>query len=233
MSILRTFLKKHLLTSNTIRYRIEYRCAQRAFQLIGSPIEKLMDAGAGSGEMSLKALRDGYAKSIVAIEPMPENYKKLEQNFRNIGNTETINASLEKIPLPDHSVDGVITTQVFEHIEDHLTAAKEVARTMKPGGYLIFSVPHPPEIFHNEGHVRPGYTEEEILKLWEPLGYSLLKTEYFFVLSTLHRLAFASKLPFSGRFLPISWADCESKLSNDERRAQQPYGILCLLRKSL
>jgi ubiquinone/menaquinone biosynthesis C-methylase UbiE len=233
MSILRNFLKRHLLTSNTIRYRIEYRCAERAFEKIGRPVKRLLDAGAGSGEMSLMAQRAGHAGFIIGIEPMPSNFKLLQENYKTASSSEAINASLEEIPLDSSSVDCVLTTQVFEHIQDHGRAADEVSRVLEPGGYLIFSVPHPPEIFPNDGHVRPGYTEDEVRDLWQPCGFSILLTEYFFTLPTLMRLATAQKMPLNGRFLPIAYADKEKHLSNAERQAAQPYGILCLLRKDL
>jgi len=232
MSKLRTFLKKHFLTANTIRYRIEYRCVERAFTKIGSPIGRMLDAGAGSGEMSLRALREGHANSIVGLEPMPENFKRLKENYHTTPGTEAIQGSLDRIPLDSASFDAVLTTQVFEHIEDHESAADEVSRVIKPGGYLIFSVPHPPEIFPNDGHVRPGYTVDEVRALWEPRGFTILLTEYFFTLPTLMRLASAQRMPLNGRFLPILFADREKLLSNNERKAAQPYGILCLLKKS-
>jgi ubiquinone/menaquinone biosynthesis C-methylase UbiE len=41
------------------------------------------------------------------------------------------------IPLPDHSVDAIMCTEVLEHIPDPLGAIKEFNRLIKPGGYLL------------------------------------------------------------------------------------------------
>lgn len=45
------------------------------------------------------------------------------------------------IPLPDHSVDAIMCTEVLEHIPDPLGALKEFGRLVKPGGYLLITAP--------------------------------------------------------------------------------------------
>ena len=45
------------------------------------------------------------------------------------------------IPLPDHSVDAIMCTEVLEHIPDPLGAIKEFSRLVKPGGYLLITAP--------------------------------------------------------------------------------------------
>ena len=45
------------------------------------------------------------------------------------------------IPLPAHSVDAIMCTEVLEHIPDPITAIKEFSRLIKPGGYLLITAP--------------------------------------------------------------------------------------------
>lgn len=45
------------------------------------------------------------------------------------------------IPLPDHSVDAIMCTEVLEHIPDPIGAIKEFSRLVKPGGYLLITAP--------------------------------------------------------------------------------------------
>ena len=45
------------------------------------------------------------------------------------------------IPMDDHSVDTVIATELFEHCPDPERVMKEMARVLKPGGVLFFTVP--------------------------------------------------------------------------------------------
>lgn len=45
------------------------------------------------------------------------------------------------IPLPNHSVDAIMCTEVLEHIPDPIGAIKEFSRLVKPGGYLLITAP--------------------------------------------------------------------------------------------
>ena len=45
------------------------------------------------------------------------------------------------IPLPNHSIDAIMCTEVLEHIPDPLGAIKEFNRLVKPGGYLLITAP--------------------------------------------------------------------------------------------
>lgn len=49
--------------------------------------------------------------------------------------------NLEALSFPDNSIDLHISQDVFEHIFNPSKAFKEVARTLKPGGMHIFTVP--------------------------------------------------------------------------------------------
>jgi SAM-dependent methyltransferase len=51
------------------------------------------------------------------------------------------NENLENQTFPDGSFDLVVTQDVFEHIFDPAKAFAEIARTLKPGGAHIFTVP--------------------------------------------------------------------------------------------
>ena len=47
----------------------------------------------------------------------------------------------ERLALPDHSVDTILSTQVLEHVPDHCFYLVECRRLLKPGGNLIITVP--------------------------------------------------------------------------------------------
>ncbi len=48
---------------------------------------------------------------------------------------------LEKQTFPDASFDLVVTSDVFEHIPNPASAFSEIARTLRPGGAHVFTVP--------------------------------------------------------------------------------------------
>jgi ubiquinone/menaquinone biosynthesis C-methylase UbiE len=178
--------------------------------------------------MSRRLLAEGFCKKLIALEPWSDNFALLRRNLAEYPNKEILQASALDMPLPDRSIDCILSTQVLEHIVEDATAVAEMARVLKEGGYAIVSVPHPPEIIPNVEHVRPGYTEEQLICLL--FKYKYIFKEYFCTLPTLRRLIAAEELPLQGRFLPAAWADRESRLSNEERAKLQPYGILCLFR---
>lgn len=50
-------------------------------------------------------------------------------------------SDIVSIPLPDHSVDAIMCTEVLEHIPDPIRAIKEFSRLVKPDGYLLITAP--------------------------------------------------------------------------------------------
>lgn len=230
MSHLRSFLRKHLLTMNTIRYRVEWRCLAAAASRF-EPFGLILDGGCASGEMLRMMLDAGYAKSGIGIEPDPEMIPLFQKNLGGRKNVQIFRTGLENIPLPDQHVDAIMTTQVLEHIREHEKVAAEFARVLKPGGALFVGVPHPPEPFPNEDHVREGYTEEDLRSLFEPLGFQSVSFDYYLIDKTMRRVRFANTLPLQGKFLPVQWADCEATLSTEERRRHSPFGILGVFTK--
>ena len=55
------------------------------------------------------------------------------------------NENLERLSFSDDCFDLVITQDVFEHIQQPVTAFAEVARVLKPNGSHVFTIPYYPE----------------------------------------------------------------------------------------
>jgi len=226
----RGWARTHLLTFNTIRYRVEFPRILDALKIIGRQ-DRLFDGGAGGGQMMLQAYEAGFCVQGTGMEYDPNLYQILLGTFSDTPALTPEQGSLLEVPHPDESFDCAMTTQVLEHIDDHERAAAELARIVKKGGHLIVSVPHPPEPFPNVGHVREGYSEDDLRRLFPAPAFDLLYTGYSLIRPTVKRAMFAEKLPFGGRFMPVSWADRETMLTDEERRQQTPYAITCLFRK--
>lgn len=226
----RAWAREHLLTFNTIRYRVEFPRIRDAFSIIGKQ-RTVFDGGAGGGQMLRKVYEAGYCEQGIAYEYDPELLKILLNNHSDLPNFSAKQGSLLEIPYPDESVDCVMTTQVLEHIEDHEKAASELGRIVKKGGHVIVSVPHPPEPFHTPGHLREGYKEEDLKALFPEPKFQIRFTGYSMTRPTVERAMFAAKLPLEGCFIPVAWADRETGLTNEERKMQLPYGITCLFQR--
>lgn len=230
MSLLRTLARRLLFTFNTIRYRAEWPRLEAALRQ--TPCRGVIfDGGAGSGEFIRRALGLGFEKAV-ALEYDRSNYALLQANAGRLPQVQTLNESLLQVPLADASADVVMSTQVLEHIEDHEQAAAELARILKPGGFAVITVPRPPEPFPNADHVREGYTEAELDALFAPHGLRPLGHDWFLTLPTVKRMLRCARLPLGGWYVPVALVDAETRLTAEERRASQPYGLLGLYQKT-
>jgi SAM-dependent methyltransferase len=228
---LRGLARRYFLTSNTIRYLIEYRSLISLLSTLQKPVEFLVDVGAGSGEMSARLVEQGFAQKAIALEPDPRNFELLTRRYALLTDCRCLNSSLESVPLEAGISDLTLSTQVLEHIRNDDAAAAQIGKLTKANGFALISVPHPPEIFPNPGHYRPGYTLEALVGLFANHGFQFLRHDYFFVLATLRRVTAAQELGTIGKLLPVWWADREAKLGADEKAQQQPYGLAALFQK--
>ncbi len=101
------------------------------------PGETVLDLGSGAGADVLISARrvapDGLA---IGLDMTPEMLDLARRNTTEAGvtNVEFIHGYLEDIPLPDASVDVVISNCVLNLSADKPTALREAARVLRPGG---------------------------------------------------------------------------------------------------
>jgi SAM-dependent methyltransferase len=66
--------------------------------------------------------------------------------------------SITQMPYPNDTFDLVTALDVLEHIPDDQSAANDIVRVLRPGGYLVVTVPHRMKYFTNQdtlcGHCR-------------------------------------------------------------------------------
>ena len=99
----------------------------------------ILDAGAG--ESQFKRFCD-HLKYIAQDFGQYEGEGNIGLQMGKWDNSKLdIVSDILSIPLPDHSVDAVMCTEVLEHIPDPIGAIKEFGRLIKPGGYLLITAP--------------------------------------------------------------------------------------------
>jgi arsenite methyltransferase len=106
------------------------------------PGAKVLDLGSGSGiDTVLAAHRTGPSGRVIALDFLPEMLERTAQAAREarLGNVETLEAEMEEIPLPDASVDVVISNGVINLSPRKARALAECARVLRPGGELCVS----------------------------------------------------------------------------------------------
>lgn len=134
------------------------------------------DIGAGFGEIAVNLALAGV--SVVAIEPEDKVRGVISyfvSKHPQAKNKIVIKKGVgEKLPLENNSVDLCILSQVLEHVKSPERTMSEVARVLKPGGYLYLSSPN--YLFPKEQHYHLFYLPLMPKKLFSKWALLLFKT---------------------------------------------------------
>ena len=106
------------------------------------PGETILDLGCGAGiDSVLAARRAGPDGRVIGLDFLPEMLKRTTAAAAEAGleNIETLEAEMEAIPLPDESVDHVISNGVINLSARKRRVLAECARVLKPGGKFSVS----------------------------------------------------------------------------------------------
>jgi len=103
---------------------------------------KILDYGCGSGVISLALGSSGY--EVLGLDGSKEMVSVARQNQRlhNISNVRFEQTEASQMDLAPLSFDVVICSSVIEYIEDDTALIKKLISTIRPGGYLLISIPH-------------------------------------------------------------------------------------------
>jgi arsenite methyltransferase len=103
------------------------------------PGETVLDLGSGGGiDVLLSAARVGPTGFAYGLDMTDEMLELAKQNAAEAGamNVEFRKGRIEAIPLPDASVDVVISNCVINLSADKATVFTEIARVLRPGGRM-------------------------------------------------------------------------------------------------
>jgi SAM-dependent methyltransferase len=101
---------------------------------------RIMDFGCGSGRVVQELRSLGYPAFGCDLEFRREPEAQTE-SMHHDGVIRLINKNAYVLPFENDSLDLVISNQVFEHVQDYLTASSELARVLKPEGMCVHIFP--------------------------------------------------------------------------------------------
>jgi SAM-dependent methyltransferase len=150
---------------------------------------RVVEHGAGTGALSLALLQAG-AKELVVTEPTPNLVEVLRRKLSNRSEVEifagTLEAFLER--SGPGTADGIVSSNVLEHIEDDTGCLRAMHTLLKPGGTLGLYVPARPELYGEfdraVGHCR-RYRRRELREKLVSAGFDVERIAYRNVLTGL------------------------------------------------
>lgn len=135
----------------------------------------ILDIGCGTGENILLLKEFGRVTGLDnearALElAAPRGYDKL------------VIGRAEEMSFLDRSFDLAVALDVFEHIEDDRGAIREAARVLRPGGFLLITVPafqflwsaHDEYLLHKR-----RYRKSDLIKKCGDVGFAVKRSSYF------------------------------------------------------
>jgi arsenite methyltransferase len=145
--------------------------------------ETVLDLGSGGGiDVLLSAGRVGPAGMAYGVDMTDEMLELARRNQREAGveNAEFLKGTIEEVPLPDDSVDVIISNCVINLSGDKPSVFREAARVLRPGGrFAITDIVADPEMDEATrkdmaqwtGCVAGALTEEEFRRELEGAGF--------------------------------------------------------------
>jgi SAM-dependent methyltransferase len=133
---------------------------------------RVLDAACGEGYGA--ALLAAVARTVVGVDIDAQVVARAAATYGKRDNLSFEAASVAQLPLPDASVDVVVSFETIEHLAaaDQPRTVAEFARVLAPGGILILSSPNRPEYSDARNYANPFHLHEldrdELSQLLQP-----------------------------------------------------------------
>ena len=150
----------------------------------------VLDAACGEGYGS--NILAETAKEVIAVDIDEEVIRRARKLYEKKENLNFIQGNIEKLDLPEHSIDVVVSFETIEHVpeETQKKFLAEIDRVLKKEGILVMSTPNKAiysDLHHykNEFHIKEFYHDEFVSFLRKKFQYVQLYNQAFRVFSVI------------------------------------------------
>jgi SAM-dependent methyltransferase len=226
-----TQIPAHAAPPMTVHGWLRYDVLRR---LLPRDVTSVLEIGAGVGAVgSLLAREYRY----VGLEPAEQSY---EAARLRIGSNGEVHCLREEEYAGD-GFDLVCAFEVLEHLRDDVDALRRWRRHLRPGGWVIVSVPAGRAKFgpsdRRQGHFRryeredlaralgeAGFAEPHVVTYGFPVGYLLHAVSHVRARRSTHAESLAERTAASGRWMQPSRGSARRVVATAFAQVQRPFG---------
>lgn len=150
---------------------------------------RTLDAGCGSGAFTLYAAKIGNQAVGLSFDERNNEAARERAELLGIENVRFLECDLRKLDAFQNigTFDQIICFETIEHIMNDRKLVADLSQRLRPGGRLLLTTPFahyktpfrdPISEIEDGGHVRRGYTHDEIKKLFAEADLEVEKAEY-------------------------------------------------------
>jgi len=138
---------------------------------------RVIDIGCGVGS-NLRLLQSMRSKLV----GMDSEMYSLVHTKKNLSAVPLVNGDLMRLPIKADSIDLILASDVLEHLDEDTIGIREIYRTLKTEGKVIFTVPAFRSLWGVQdivGMHKRRYSKKELVRKIEREGFKILKSSYF------------------------------------------------------
>jgi SAM-dependent methyltransferase len=151
---------------------------------------RTLEAGCGSGAFTMYAAEIGNHAIGISFNERNMQVAKTRSEILRLHDIQFIVGDLRELDKYSASLgkyDQIICFETIEHILNDRKLVNDLAFLLQPGGKILLTTPYKHYVplykdklseYEDGGHVRWGYTFEEIRKLFDEAGIDVVTEEY-------------------------------------------------------
>lgn len=139
------------------------------------PASRVLDAAVGLGQLAARVRAQGHR-----VFGVDASFDAALYATRSNG-TPSVVGSLTDLPFRSSAFDGVTSGETLEHLDDDLSAAREIGRVLAAGGLCIATVPALKSLWTASDTYyehRRRYNRSELARLFDP-AFRIEKSRYW------------------------------------------------------